>query len=218
MRPLMLGIASCSVLFIAASAQGSLLANGSFEVAGVGGSADADKWSEGGGGAPGTAAARTLGDAHAGNYHLRIASFGNAFVGGGAGVTQNSVADAGGLELVAGTAYTLSFYSKTDFGPGGVGFYALRYLDTNGAILYNSQLQPIPQSSTYQLVEFDGAPAPIGAVAAFVEIVTNAGAFEGSYAIAQIDSVSVAAVPEPAALGLVGIAAAGLVRRRRSVA
>ncbi len=214
MRNSMRMLVSCGALLASVNlAHGAVLANGGFEAAGVGGAGDSANWVEGGGGAAGNESIRIIGDAHSGDAHHRLAAFGNAIMGGAAVLLQNSVADGGMPPLTPGTAYTLSFYSKTDFGPGGVGFFAMRYLDGNGGIVYDSNLQALPQSTDYQLVEFTGDPAPASAVALFVEFTTNAGAFDGSYAIAQIDDVSV--VPEPGMIGLLGAGALLALRRRR---
>jgi hypothetical protein len=190
--------------------------NGGFEL-GTGG--DSDFWNEFGGGAAGTASFRSSANPIAGNWSHQLTAIGSGLTGAAAGINFNSI-DTGGLPSLAEfSTLSLSFDAEVDFGPGGVGFFTLAILDATGAIVSSTGLQPLftgSLSSAVLNVPAFGA-APSDAYAAFVEIVVNAGAFDGSTAGALIDNVVIngTLVPAPGTLALLGLSMLGTSRRRR---
>jgi len=190
--------------------------NGGFE---MGDGGDSAAWNEFGGGADGTMSARSMESPITGLWSHVLFAAGDDLGGGSAGINQNSIADGGLASLQEMSTLSLSFQAETDFGPGGVGFYALRVLNGEGAIVADTGLQPIAdglnQSADLIVPAFGGAPND--SYAAFVEFVANAGAFEGSFAGVKLDDVFVdgTLVPSPGAAALLGVGALGLLRRRR---
>jgi hypothetical protein len=190
--------------------------NGGFEL-GTGG--DSDFWNEFGGGAPGTASFRSSASPIAGSWSHQLTAIGSNLTGAAAGINFNSIDTAGLPSLAEFSTLSLSLDADVDFGPGGVGFYTLAILDSSGAIVSSTGLQPLLSgslSSAVLNVPAFGA-APSDAYAAFVEIVVNAGAFDGSTAGALIDNVVIngTLVPAPGALAVLGLGALGMTRRRR---
>lgn len=170
-------------------------------------------------------------DAHTG-LHSALLSVPNGF--GGSTLFQNSI-DQGGLPaLTAGDHPTLSFWAKGDAGTTGNVLFALRFLDSTGAILYSSAntfFQNSINTSTWSNITFAAGAVPAGAKAAFLEINTAVGPLlDGRSNAVLIDDISlnvagaaippVNPVPEPGtyALMLGGLVAIGwIVRRRRTV-
>jgi hypothetical protein len=189
-------------------------ANGGFEV--VGANTAADSW---------LAAANGYSlstDARTGQYAAQLSSA--AF--GAAVMLQNSVKDGGMAALVEGDTPTLSFWAKGTAGTTGNVLFALRYLDGDGVIKADSQLQFFQNSineNTWTQISFNLGAVPVGASAAFLEfsqaigpIDANGGLFPGKVLIDDL-YLGVAAIPEPGtyALMLAGLAAVGGVARRR---
>ncbi|MBI1191117.1 MAG: hypothetical protein GC200_10610 [Tepidisphaera sp.] len=198
-----------------------VIANGGFENAGAT-AADAEFWNANFIPTPGSDARRNFGNAATGGFCGYMVAVGNDLAGSAAGFTQNSAAQAIG-SLQPGSSVSMTFSGNYTFGPGGVGFYALRILNSAGAIVADTTLQGI-FSNTNGYQQFTSptlnVPAagvfPNDAFYAFVEFDVNAGAFNGSTAQAYIDDVNVQGtlVPAPATLALFGgLALAG--RRRR---
>jgi MYXO-CTERM domain-containing protein len=214
-----------SVLAIASAAgiaSADIAVNGGFE---AGSGADANAWTEFAGGASGTVSERAFGAGLSGDYGLRLVAIGSPAGGAFAGANQNSIADGGLASLQENTSVTLSFSANVDLGPGGVAFYALRILNSSGAIVADTGLQSLGATgggwqsftSASLMVPAFGA-APSDAYAAFVEFVVNAGAFDGSQASARIDNVQIDAtlVPAPGAMALLGLGGLAASRRRRA--
>ncbi len=209
-KSLVLGSIVASAL-VASSADASFLANGGFETAGntqFGIPSGAAGWQ----GASTVPATRGVvpGLARTGSAYLNM-SVPNGF-GGSVGL-QNSIADGGLAPLVGGELLTLSLWAAGDVGPTGNALYSLRFLNTNGNILYNSGnifMNGLTQS--YQQFTFTPPAVPAGAVAAFLEISTATG--PGATNI-RVDDVSLVLVPEPATLGVLASAGLLLARRRR---
>lgn len=206
-----------SGLAIAATAcADDIAANGGFE---MGDGGDSASWSEFGGGADGTMSARSMDDPITGLWSHVLFAAGDNLGGGAAGINQNSIADGGLASLQEMSSLSLAFEAETDFGPGGVGFYALRVLNGDGAIVADTGLQPIANglnaSADLMVPAFGGGPND--SYAAFVEIVVNAGAFDGSFAGAKLDDVVVngTLIPAPGAAVLLGAGSLALMRRRR---
>ena len=212
----LVGIAGLLVSVAAGTAMADIATNGGFEL-GTGG--DSDSWSEFFGGAPGTVSARTMADAISGSWSHQILAVGDSTVGGFAVITQNSINDGGLPSLEQNTPLSVSFDAVTDFGPGGVGFLAIRVLNGAGAIVADSGLQPFfngaNSSPVINVPAFGGGDNDT--YSAFVEIVVNSGAFDGSYAGALIDNVNIdgTVVPAPASAALVAIGGLVGLRRRR---
>ena len=193
--------------------------NGGFE---TGTGADSDFWTEFGGGPAGTSSERSTAGAISGNWSHVLNAVGDATAGASAGINYNSISDGGFASLQEGTSVTLSFDANFDPGPGGVGFYALRILNSNGAIVADSGLQNLLSgSNSYNNILSLNVPAfaasPNDVYAAFVEFSVGAGAFDGSSSTAIIDNVVIDAtlVPAPGAAGLLALGGLAAARRRR---
>jgi hypothetical protein len=147
-------------------------------------------------------------------------------------VVQNSV-DQGLLpDLTVGDNPLLSFSAKGFAGTQGNANFALRYLDSTGNIMSNSgplDFHTLINTSTWTEITFDLGVVPVGATAAFLEIVQAIGPIgtgpAGENWLAGeifIDDVylGVTAVPVPAAVWLFGSGLLGLigVARRKKVA
>jgi len=202
-----------SALALAGTALGDEVAsNGGFEL-GIGG--DADAWEEFGGSFRDNAAPL------AGDWSMQMDALGTDGLGAASGATYNSIANGGFASLEENTTVTLSFDATTNFGPGGVGFFVLRILNGTGAIVADTGLQNMLPSGTnsYSIsvdTPFFGA-APNDVFAAFVSIEAVAGGFNGSFASATVDNVSIQGtlVPAPGALALMGLGGLAAARRRR---
>ena len=196
----------------------NLAANGGFE-SGTG--ADSDNWNEFSGGAAGTASARSSNSPLAGGWSHELNAVGSDGAGAFAGINYNSIADGGFASLAESSVVNLTFDAETNFGPGGVGFYALRILNSDGGIVADTGLQNLAPSGTnsydisINVPLFDAAPNDT--YAAFVEIVTNAGGFDGSEAFARVDNVVLTGtlVPAPAGLAALGLGGHVATRPRR---
>jgi hypothetical protein len=165
-------------------------------------------------------------DAHSGSNSLVLASPAqNTAI-----AVQNSVKDGGLGPLTVGDTPVLTFWAKGTPGATGNATFQLQYLDGTGNILYNSGSQSFGGSintSTYSQITFAGGVVPVGATAAYLQLIQAIGPigtgpagenwFAGRINIDDVN-LAVAAVPEPesyammlAGLGVVG----GVVRRRR---
>ena len=141
---------------------------------------------------------------------------------------QNSVEQGFLPPLTPGDNPLLSFWAKGFAGTTGNANFALRYLDSGGAILADSTAQFFQSSintSTWTEITYDLGVVPVGATAAFLEIVQAIGPINGVDLLAGeifIDDVylGVAAVPVPAAVWLFGSGLLGLigVARRKKAA
>lgn len=213
-----LGIVALLAAAGAASAS-SIVANGGFE---SGAGTDSDQWNQIASGGPGTVSDRSTVMPLTGVHSHLLNASGISGIGSVASLFQNSIADAGMASLAPLTTVTVSLNAKVNLGPGGVAFYALRVLNSDGVIVADSGLQGLASSNGY--VAYNAAvnvPAfgafPNDTYASFIEIFVAAGAFEGSSAQAFIDDVQIdgTLVPAPGALALVGLAGIPAVSRRR---
>ncbi|MCX5688246.1 MAG: hypothetical protein NTV94_00380 [Planctomycetota bacterium] len=174
-----------------------VVGNGGFEDEGFDGPGSAFFWGPVNGGAAGTGSARSTVGVISGSYSQVITAVGGPAQGGTAGVTQNGYNATGGISLAPGSTIRLSFDARGNAGPGGVGFYALRIVNTSGAIVANTGLQvyfpgtSVVRYSTGTLTVPALGAAPNDGFYAFVEIVVAAGAFAGSTITATLDNVSV---------------------------
>lgn len=91
---------------------------------------------------------------------------------------QNSVELVARPPLVEGASLTLRFWAKGTAGATGNVLFALRYLDSIGRILANSQNQFFQgqiNTSTWTEITYNLGPVPAGATAAFIEFAQNIG-------------------------------------------
>jgi hypothetical protein len=170
--------------------------NGGFEMQGFDGPSYALFFGRVQGGAAGTISERTDVNPISGSYSMHIVAVGGPGQGGTAGVIQNTY-DTGIVSLAPGSTATLSFDERGNAGPGGVGFYSLRILNSAGAIVANTGLNVyfpgngvVHHTSASLTVPAFGA-APNDAYYAFTEIVVAAGAFDGSIISATLDNVKI---------------------------
>ena len=204
---------------VGAASGGSILLNGGFE---LGTGSVSDIWNQFAGGAAGTMSERSSMMPNTGDFSQRIVAVGAAGIGSAAGINQNSIDSAGFPSLAELTVVTASFSAKVDLGPGGVGFYELKILNGEGAVVATSGLQNLNPSANYlsynlaaNVPAFGAAPNDV--YAAFLEVVVAAGAFDGSTASAFVDDAAVDGilVPGPSSLVALAFGTAGLARRRR---
>jgi hypothetical protein len=174
-----------------------IIVNGGFETAGVSETESAN-WFAVIAGAPGTVSLRDSTSPRTGSFAQRIRAVGANAIGSTGGLVQNSINEAGLPSLEQGTTLSGTFYAKVALGPGGVGFYTLRILNRDGAIVASSGLGTMNdtaggyrQFSMGPLTVPAFGPAPNDAFASMVEIVVSAGAFPESNVEAFIDDVSV---------------------------
>jgi len=114
-------------------------------------------------------------DAHSG-LHSALLSVPTGF--GGSTLFQNSVAQGGLAPLIPGDAPVLTFWAKGDVGVTGNVLFALRYLDINGIIVYNSGnvfFQGSINPATWTQIMFVPPMVPANAYAAFIEMNTAVG-------------------------------------------
>lgn len=129
---------------------------------------------------------------------------------------QNNVANGGQPDLIVGETGTLSFFAKGVVGETGNFFATFRYLDSGGAILFDSGLFNIASlinPNTYTEITLDSAVVPTGANAVLVQFSQGNGPVAESSVL--IDDVTFATVPEPGSLALLGLGGLVLARRRR---
>ena len=132
--------------------------------------------------------------------------------------------------ITVGEEYTFSLYAATD-GPnlGGVdGEFRLEYLDADGAFVidqFANNLSLNAATDTFALFT-QSSTAPVGAtslraVVATQTFGTGADGTDSNVGTLFVDNLSVtgpaitAAIPEPGSVALLGLAACGLVARRR---
>ncbi len=174
-----------------------IIVNGGFETAGASETESAN-WFAVVAGAPGTLSLRDSTSPRTGSFAQRIRAVGANAIGSTGGLVQNSMNEGGLGSLEQGTTVSATFYAKAVLGPGGVGFYTLRILNRDGAIVASSGLGAMNDTAgAYRqfsmgplTVPAFGAP-PNDAFASMVEIVVSAGAFPESNVEAFIDDVSV---------------------------
>lgn len=171
--------------------------NGGFEAAGGGGATDSSGWSIAASGGPGSLSERSSTSPRTGGFAQHLVTFGGQAIGGNSSVSQNSAANA--ISLQQNTTLSASYYGKYTLGPGGVGFYVLRILNSAGGIVTQTPLGVITNGTAgaYQNYTMGPinvpafGPAPNDAYYAFIEINVAAGAFPTSTAEADIDDVSI---------------------------
>jgi hypothetical protein len=204
-----------------AAATVNIAGNGGFELAGVGGAADSDQWTEV------TSfianlSERSTTNPNSGSFSHHLYAEGTDGLGTVAAITQHSANDSGFASLMEGTVLNASFDAMTPFGPGGVMNYSLRILNSAGAIvqIYSNTI-PSPSAvyNTFTTPDLNvpafGA-APNDAFYAFIEINAAAGGFLSSTAEVYVDNVMIngTVIPEPTSALLLVVGALGLRRRR----
>ncbi len=196
-------------------AQAAPFQNGSFESPGMGASSQLDIAT------PGAAPTGWLAGGTLGNFALFYQSSiwiaphsGLASIGfGGNGTTGATIAQT--FDTVAGVPYIVNFYTAAQQLGNGPQSYRAEAL--NGSTVLGVSTGTIPVSTTWTLRSFEFVAASSSTRLLFSDLSNGAAAFSLNWAL---DSVSVAVVPEPAsfgmmALGLLGLSALGLHRRRR---
>lgn len=176
-----------------------VIVNGGFETEGFGGLTDSANWTELAPGAPGTFSRRAEGPASSGIFSHHLSAVGANMIGSTAIIIQNGIADGGLTSLEENTTVRMTFKARVTLGPGGVAFYALRVLNSQGAIVANTGLGVITSGTNGSFDSFSTTtltvpafgPAPNDAFSAFVEISVAAGAFPESTAEAFIDDLVV---------------------------
>ncbi len=171
--------------------------NGGFETAGGGGATDSSGWSVAASGGTGSLSQRDSTSPRTGGFAHHIITLAGENIGGNSSVFQNSAANA--ISLQQNTSLSASFYGKYNFGPGGVGFYVLRILNSSGGIVTQTPLGVISAGTGGAYQNYSMGPisvpafgaAPNDAYYAYVEINVAAGAFAGSTAEGFIDDVSI---------------------------
>lgn len=163
-------------------------------------------------------------DARTGTYSARLMSPQLS----AAVMLQNSVDDGGLAPLIAGDNPMFSFWAKGSAGTTGNALFSLRYLDASGNILSTSNnvfFHTNINTATWTEFTYDLGPVPLGATAAFLEMVQGIGPIDGESLLAGeilIDDiylgVEASAVPVPAAAWLFGSALLGLagIKRKKS--
>lgn len=97
---------------------------------------------------------------------------------GGSTMFQNSIAEGGRPDLIPGDAPVLTFWAKGDVGVTGNILFALRYLDANGIIVWNSGnvfFQNSVNAATWTQITYAAPVVPANAKAAFIEMNTAVG-------------------------------------------
>jgi hypothetical protein len=176
---------------------GEVATNGGFETAGAGGATESSGWSVAASGGAGSLSERSSTSPRTGGFAHHLITFAGDNIGGNSSVSQNSAANA--VSLQQSTTLSASYYGKYTLGPGGVGFYVLRILNSAGGIVTQTGLGVITNGTggAYQNytmgpinVPAFGAP-PNDAYYAYIELNVAAGAFAGSTAEAYVDDVSI---------------------------
>jgi hypothetical protein len=199
----------------------NLLLNPGFE-SGTG--ADADNWTEieaSGDPLNATPSTDRVGtDANTGSFSARLSYTNTATPGTGSNseLQQQTALNS----IVPGEAYDYTFFAKRlgEFGPGTVVFAQVLFLDSDGSagggVKGSSGLQVINGvTESYQQFSITNITAPVDSDAALVSLQLAGGAVPSATGTMFVDDVSLAAVPEPAAFGLIGAGTLGVLARRR---
>ena len=204
---------------IASPAMGDLVQNGGFE-AGTG--EDADGWNQleifGGTALSFTdrVSANGTTTAYEGNEFMLLEVFGAPDYGPVSEIQQQT----GAGSIIGGESCDFSFAGVGVPGPGSVAFYEVLWFDgdgSNGGGVQGSAtgLQVWNCTDSWGLFGMDDLVAPDAADSILIQIRLVTGAFEGAEGWAGVDAVSMAQIPAPGALALLGIAGLNA-RRRRS--
>lgn len=136
---------------------------------------------------------------------------------------QNSVDDAMMPSLTPGDTPMLSFWAKGFAGTTGNVLFALRYLDSNGAIVFDSGIQEFHNSintATWTEITYSGGVVPMNAESAFIEFshaigpIDNATTFGGTVLVDDVFLGVALAVPEPGSCAALAFGCLALLTRR----
>lgn len=123
-----------------------------------------------------------------------------------------------GVGLVnPGDTVEISFAAKGFSGPGGVAFAEL-FSEISGGGVSQSQILgggPLPLTSDWVQFNFTTTLGPDVSGGVTLQFAAVTGAVPGSVSVLLLDSVRFSVVPEPSSLAFLGLAATGLVARRR---
>lgn len=173
-----------------------VVVNGGFESEGFDGPTDSANWVQVAAGAPGTVSERVEGSASTGEFAHHLKAVGAVGIGGTGVVLQNSIADGARPSLEGSSALSATFRAKVSLGPGGVAFYVLRVLNGAGGIVADTGLRTMNDTGGgYGSFTIDPLTVPAfgdppnDRYAAYIELITAAGAFPESFSEAWFDDV-----------------------------
>lgn len=170
-------------------------------------------------------------DAHSGSGSVALTAIPNA-PNNATILIQDTIAQGGLPPLTAGDTPVLSFWAKGESSAAGNFQFALRYLNAEGSVVYDSGQQEIVcrtagsfddrPCSYWSTHSYTGSAVPPGATSAYIEFTVSSGPIGGvnrANDIMLLDDLylAVTAVPEPesCALMLAGLGILGAAMRRR---
>ena len=203
------------IVLVAPASAANLLLNPGFE---LGTDTDADNWTQvttGNLANTNPRVERTDESPWSGDFAMRLSYSNIASPGGGSTAVVRQ--DTAPGSIIPGESYDFSFYARREgaFGGGTVANFQVVFLDSVGGTLPSPGSTSMSVSGDYSFFGVTDLVAPAEGHSARVFIRLTGGAVGNASAIMFVDDVNLTAVPEPAALSLLGLGALGLLRRRR---